>query len=65
MLDSIVLNSQLLDLIPNQVDRAIFMLYYDWGLTEKEIGHCFDIEERLVLKRLTWVRELLQRNLNQ
>ena len=29
----------------DKIDRAVIILYYIWGLTEKEIGYCFGLTE--------------------
>jgi DNA-directed RNA polymerase specialized sigma24 family protein len=59
MLDSIVANDDLFNLIPNKVDRSMFILFYFWGLTYKEIGYCFDVPEELIIMQLNATKELV------
>lgn len=40
-------------------ERCIFLLYYIWGMTEKEIGFCFGITGSSVSLKLKTTREFL------
>lgn len=57
MLDSIVANDELFNLIENKVNRSMFILFYYWGLTYKEIAYCFNIPEELVMEQLRITKE--------
>ena len=61
MLDSIAATDELFDLIPNQIDRAFFILHYYWGLTYKEIGYAFNVPEEYVEVQLISTKEALER----
>ncbi len=60
MLDSIVANSELFNLIPNKIDRCMFILFYYWGLTYQEIGYAFDVPEEFVMMELSRIKEFIE-----
>jgi DNA-directed RNA polymerase specialized sigma24 family protein len=45
--------------IGNQVDRAIFWLYYKWGMDEIEIGNIFGFSSSRVSQRIKRVQECI------
>ena len=59
MYDSISKSDELFDAIPNNVDRAMFILFYYWGLTSKEISYAFAVSEELIEKRLAKCKEIV------
>jgi DNA-directed RNA polymerase specialized sigma24 family protein len=48
MLESTTISDEIYNLIENRIDRCMFVLMYNWGLTYEEIGHCFNIPALLV-----------------
>jgi DNA-directed RNA polymerase specialized sigma24 family protein len=64
MFESTTISDEIYDLIENRIDRAMFVLFYHWGLTPKEIGHTFNIPKALVLTHLKRTREMI-RKLNE
>lgn len=44
-------------------DRCVLILYYVWGLSEKEIGHCFGVTESRISQRLGNVQARIRRAL--
>lgn len=60
MLESTTISDEIYDLIENRIDRCMFVLFYLWGQTPKEIGHCFNIPEELVLKHLDNARNAVR-----
>jgi DNA-directed RNA polymerase specialized sigma24 family protein len=65
MLESTTISDEIYDLIENRIDRCMFVLFYNWGLTPKEIGHCFDLPEHIVLKHLQSARETIKKVLDE
>jgi hypothetical protein len=55
-----ILYDQLADKIQNNIDRAFFILFYKWGLTEIEIAYCFGISETIVCKRMKNIRKAVE-----
>jgi len=51
-LDSVLISNELFDVIPNKIDRAMFMLFYHWGLTYEEIGHCFSVPPEFIKEQI-------------
>lgn len=46
--------------IPNQIDRAIFIMFYVWGLTVAEVAYAFKVDEPFIMGRLDATRTMLQ-----
>lgn len=59
MYDSISKSDELFNLIPNNVDRAMFVLFYYWGLTYQEIGYAFAVPEELIEQRLSKCKDII------
>lgn len=51
MLDSVAIDTEIFDMIPNNIVRAFFVLHYKWGLSFKEISEAFNIEEDIIKQR--------------
>ena len=62
MLDSIEITHELFDVIPNNIDRAFFVLHYYWGMTTKEIAYAFNTEEGLIKIQLQATKKIVEQN---
>jgi DNA-directed RNA polymerase specialized sigma subunit len=51
----------ILPIIESKQDRAMFILYYKWGLKMSEIGECFGCSEANVSMQLDKTRNIIKR----
>lgn len=59
-MDPFSIPDEIFDLIESPMDRAMMVLHYHWGLTEKEIAHAFGIHENMVQAILDSARRNLK-----
>lgn len=53
-------SDEIYDSIEHPVDRAMFILFYHWGLTYKEIAYAFNLEEQDVIQQLNAMKERIE-----